>query len=230
MATTKQLAERLGVHVKTIRRRIFRDQEFYEELAGGFFEYHTNDELPEAVAEHLTKSATQPGEAVTNGAVKQAQKEPATQPQGQRQVQPQVREPKRQRTQAERNKAAHEALFSNTAVLIIAAAVLIAVDAISFGWIAFNTYPSFYRVAVPIFALSGMAVGFSAFKSILAYKGWNGDGWMFGFGLFQLALHLCAMQALGELSFFFGKIVISIGLPLASAGLALALKNGTKEE
>lgn len=234
--TTNQLALSLGVHPKTVRRRIARDISFYHDLAGGPFPFGAGDTLPEAVVLHLSeqgpgqsrepsKGGQPPGGAPMSPPARPVPPLPAP-GHGDTPAKPGTRED----SLKARNKQAHDLLFSNTSVVIAAAAVLILVDAVSFGWIAWNTYPAFARVAVPIFALAGMATGYSAFKSILAYRGWNGDGWMMGFGLFQLALHLCAMQALGEWSFIIGKVVISVGLPLASAGLALALKNGQQND
>ena len=115
-------------------------------------------------------------------------------------------------------------IFKNRVLIVVFTTILISVDSLSFGWIAWNTYTSFPVGAAAVFAVAGLAVGYSAVKNVVSYKGWNGDAWAWGFGLFQLALHLCAMEVLGELSFFFGKIVISVGLPLATAGLATALK------
>lgn len=115
-------------------------------------------------------------------------------------------------------------LFSNHAVILAAASILIASDAMSFAWIAINTYINFKEIAGVIFALVGMAVGYSAIKNIISYKGWNGDAWAAGFGVFQIALHLCAMEVFTEYSFFIGKIVIATGIALATGGLAVSLK------
>lgn len=241
--TTKQLAQRLGVHSKTIRRRITKNLDFFNGLAGGPFPFGSADELPGPVVAYLERQeeATAPrpvkhfptpkggngqskaladysGDAdaaaggVPIGGVYTFRKTaPAPAP---------------KRTLATRNRETQANLFDNTVVLVVAALILILVDAVSFGWIAYNSYSAFYSVAVPIFALAGMATGYSAFKSIISYKGWEADSWMIGFGVFQCALHLCALQALGDYSFFVGKIVISVGLPIATVGLALAIKNG----
>lgn len=118
-------------------------------------------------------------------------------------------------------------LFDNRIIVLVAASILIASDALSFAWIAINTYSQFKIIAGVMFAFVGMAVGYSAIKNIVSYDGWNGDSWAWGFALFQIALHLSAMQVFDEFganSFFIGKIVISFGLALATAGLAVALR------
>lgn len=133
-------------------------------------------------------------------------------------------------SRAKKNEATKDGLFKNSVVIIVNAAVLILVDAVSFGWIAYNVYPEFYLAAVPIFAVAGMSVGYAAFTSILSGKKWDSEAWIVGFMFFQIALHLCAMQAIGEYSFLVGKIVIALGLPMGSIGLALALKNMKDEK
>ena len=107
----------------------------------------------------------------------------------------------------------------------IAAGILVSADALACAWIARHSYPDFRDAATLIFGLIGFAVGYSAIKNIISYKGWNGDAWAWGFGLFQLGLHLSAMQVFSEYSFYVGKIIISIGLPLAVGGLAVSLRN-----
>ncbi|MBX2927037.1 MAG: hypothetical protein KF852_04315 [Saprospiraceae bacterium] len=116
-------------------------------------------------------------------------------------------------------------LFRSNPVAIVGALILISADALSFSWIAFNTYHDFQHAAAAIFALTGFAVGYSAIKNIITYKGWNADAWAWGFGIFQLCLHLCAMEVFGEYSFTAGKVIIAVGLPLAVGGLATSMKD-----
>ena len=111
----------------------------------------------------------------------------------------------------------------------IFAGVIIAADATSCGWIAHNSYKgNFQALAAFIFAGVGLAIGFAAFRNIATYRGYNGDSYAWGFGIFQALIHLCAMQSFdyfgAGLSFEIGKIVISIALPIATAGLAVTFK------
>ena len=108
---------------------------------------------------------------------------------------------------------------------VIFSAVLVSADSLAFAWIAYNSYQSFRVAAGAIFALIGFAVGYSAIKNIITYKGWNADAWGWGFGFFQLGLHLSAMQVIGPYSFLVGKVFISLGLPLAVAGLAISMRH-----
>lgn len=214
MKTVKQVAEGLGCHPRTIKRRIEKLNGELVKLNNGVpFSFGFQDELPEAVSDYLLSNAS-----ITEAPA--SKNEPKVVPPVERKevkvfhVHPKPKQ----------DVPVDDLIFKNKGLIILFAAILIGVDALSFAWIAVNTYPSFGVIAAIVFAFAGMAVGYSAVKNILSYKGWNGDGWAWGFGLFQLSLHLCAMEVLGDWSFFLGKIVISVGLPLATAGLATALK------
>jgi hypothetical protein len=117
------------------------------------------------------------------------------------------------------------ALFKDRLTLYVAAFILISADAVSCGWIAWNEYQEFQAIAAVFFGLAGIAIGYSAIRMVISYDGWHGDSFAWGFGLFQVFLHLSAMQTFGnEWSYYIGKICISLALPLATAGIALAFK------
>lgn len=211
METVKTIAQKLGKHPRTISRRIKTLNGHLIQVNGGKpFSDSLSDPLPDAVAEYLLSKIVEPGAAM-----------PAQEP---KTPLPVVREKRRVEPVVKVSVPADDIVFKNKALLITFAVILISVDALSFGWIAWNTYPSFHEAAAVIFACAGMATGYSAFKNIISYKGWSGDAWAWGFGLFQFALHLCAMEVIGDWSFIAGKIVVAMGLPLATAGLATALK------
>lgn len=115
-------------------------------------------------------------------------------------------------------------LFQDNAVGIVAAIIIIATDAISFAWIAWNTYHEFQLPAAIIFAFAGVAVGYSAIRNTVTYSGWNGDSWAWGFGLFQVLLHMCAMEVIPHYSFMAGKVIIALGLALGTLGLAVSFR------
>jgi hypothetical protein len=115
-------------------------------------------------------------------------------------------------------------LFQDNAVGIVAAVIIIATDAISFGWIAWNSYHDFQIPAAIVFAFAGVAVGYSAIRNTVTYSGWNGDGWAWGFGIFQVLLHMCAMEVIPHYSFMAGKVIIALGLALGTLGLAVSFR------
>lgn len=218
MKTIQAVAETLGVHSRTVKRHIERlNGELLQINGGNPFSFGISDPLPEPVSEYLISNIVKHGppkplKSDNSGTAVKTE------------IVPDKKPALRVAAQVKVGRPADEIVFKNKAFLIACAAILIGVDSLSFAWIAWNTYPSFREAAACVFALAGMATGYSAIKNILSYKGWNGDAWAWGFGLFQLCLHLCAMEVLGDWSFFLGKIVISVGLPLATAGLATALK------
>jgi hypothetical protein len=216
MKTIQTIAASSGKHFRTVKRKIQSLNGELIALNGGKpFSFGLNDVLPEGVAERLEQEIVTPGQAMRPA--KALFPAPSV---------PEIRTaPKRpEPAKVAPSRPVDDIVFKNKAFLIGCAGILIGVDALSFAWIAWNTYPTFHIAASVVFALAGMATGYSAIKNILSYKGWDGSAWAWGFGLFQLSLHLCAMEVLGEWSFFLGKIVISVGLPLATAGLATALK------
>ncbi len=120
-------------------------------------------------------------------------------------------------------------LFKDRLTLYVAAFILISADAVSCGWIAWNEYQEFQLIASIFFGLAGIAIGYSAIRMVISYYGWHSDSFAWGFGIFQVFLHLSAMQTFGdEWSYYIGKIMISLALPLATAGIALAFKSVLK--
>lgn len=196
--TVQEFADSIGKHARTVKRH----------AASMGFSLGLRDIVPDEVKEAMTGNAPPPAPA------------PAPSPSP-------APAPTHRKSRIETVQPVdyvHGILFGNQLIIISCAAVLIMVDAVSFGWIAWNAYADFPRVAAFIFGMAGMAVGYSAIKNFVGYDGRDHSEWMWGFGFFQCVLHLCAMEVFMDWSFFIGKIVISVGLPLGTAGLAIALK------
>lgn len=119
-------------------------------------------------------------------------------------------------------------IIHNDTSALIFGAILIAADGMSCAWIAYNTYGDAKYMAGLIFAFAGVAIGYAAFRNVTSYKGYEESSFAWAFGVFQFVLHLCAMQTLDfihpGISHLVGKVVISIGLPLSTAGIAYTLK------
>jgi len=123
-----------------------------------------------------------------------------------------------------------KSLFEDKPTIHFAAFILIAADAISCAWIAWNTYQNFQLIAAILFGLAGMAIGYSAIRVIVTYSGFNRKAYAWGFGIFQWGLHLCAMSTFGpDYSFYVGKVMISCALPISTSAIAVALKTTLKK-
>ena len=214
--TVRTLAQELDIQPSSLQKAIRRwkgnpNKEYIFNRAGvKYAEVPTglDDQFTQQLADSIRE------EYAPGPTAKQPTPQPKEQPKPKRKAQP---KPKQQ--QAPR-------IHLPSAVF---AGVIIAADATSCGWIAHNSYQgNFQALAAFIFAGVGLAIGFAAFRNIATYRGYNGDSYAWGFGIFQALIHLCAMQSFdffgAGLSFEIGKIVISIALPIATAGLAVTFK------
>lgn len=106
-------------------------------------------------------------------------------------------------------------VFLSKNLTVAFVAILILLDGVSMGVIGGKAY-SWY--VSPLFCLAGLAIGYSAIRQVLTYKGWSGDAWKWGFALVQVLLHLCAMDVVpyADIS---GKVVMSVAGALATAGI-----------
>jgi len=131
-------------------------------------------------------------------------------------------------SQPRTTKAKRVKVLQDDSIAIIAAGILIAADAVSCSWIAYHIYRPAWVIACPVFAAAGMAIGYSAFRNITRYDGYDRESWAWGFGIFQLLLHLSAMETFdiikAGLSFPMAKVIIAIGLALSTGGIAVTLK------
>ena len=105
-------------------------------------------------------------------------------------------------------------VFLSKNLTVAFVAILILLDGVSMGVIGGKAY-SWY--VSPLFGLAGLAIGYSAIRQVLTYKGWSGDAWKWGFALVQVLLHLCAMDVV-PYSDVSGKVVMSVAGALATAG------------
>ena len=110
---------------------------------------------------------------------------------------------------------------------ILFIAIFVIADAAACGWIAAHLYEG-KAAFVAFFAAVGAAVGYSGITNAIRYTGYQSDNWLWGFGIFQTLLHLCAFAlpdyVMQGLSMPLGAAVIAISIPLATAGLALTMK------
>lgn len=106
-------------------------------------------------------------------------------------------------------------VFLSRRLTVAFVAILILLDGVSMGVIGGKAY-SWY--VSPLFVLAGLAIGYSAIRQVLTYRGWSGDAWKWGFALVQVLLHLCAMDVVpyADIS---GKVVMSVAGALATAGI-----------
>jgi len=106
-------------------------------------------------------------------------------------------------------------VFLSRSLTVAFVAILILLDGVSMGVIGGKAY-SWY--VSPLFGLAGLAIGYSAIRQVLTYRGWSGDAWKWGFAMVQVALHLCAMDVVpyADIS---GKVVMSVAGALATAGI-----------
>ena len=223
--TTRQLAEQNNVQPASIARRLKRWGE----------PYGLNDILPDTLIERIlsdnrattTKTRTTTRQVLTETVKEKETVKPLSIPVS---VAPPIIEaPAPIPTPPPIVKREIPALFKDRLTLYVAAFILISTDAVSCGWIAWNEYQEFQGIAAVFFGLAGIAIGYSAIRMVISYDGWHGDSFAWGFGLFQVFLHLSAMQTFGEeWSYYIGKICISLALPLATAGIALAFKSVLK--
>lgn len=205
--TIRELAKEHNIKPASLQKTIRRwkkNPEKAEALTGA--PTGLDDNLPQKAEELIRSQYSSNGQA----------KKPAPPPKSK----PPKKNPKK--TKAQDLQAGHT-------VSAIFAWTLISADATSCAWIAHNTYEGeFQTPATVIFAGVGFAIGYSAFQNISKYKGYNGDNYAWGFGLFQALIHLCAMQSFDYfadgISFGIGKVVIAIALPIATSGLAVTLK------
>ncbi len=225
--TTRQLAEQNNVQPASLARKLKRWEE----------PYGLNDILPDALIERIlsenrattTKTKTTTRQVLTETVKEEETVKPEPLPV------PITAPPSVIESQAPIPapppvvKREIPALFKDRLTLYVAAFILISADAVSCGWIAWNEYQEFQGIAAVFFGLAGIAIGYSAIRMVISYDGWHGDSFAWGFGLFQVFLHLSAMQTFGEeWSYYIGKICISLALPLATAGIALAFKSVLK--
>lgn len=109
---------------------------------------------------------------------------------------------------------------------VIAAIVIILTDAICCWWIAYNSFDGQAAIyASALFFLGGMASGYAAVRFIATEKSTLADDWSNGLMIYQIALHVCALEVLQSYSFLVGKIVIAIGFAMSMKVLAKSFRN-----
>jgi len=109
---------------------------------------------------------------------------------------------------------------------VIAAIVIILTDAICCWWIAYNSFDGQAAIhASALFFLGGMASGYAAVRFIATEKSTLSDDWSNGLMVYQIALHVCALEVLQSYSFLVGKIVIAIGFAMSMKVLAKSFRN-----
>ena len=199
MATVKELANEYGVASRTVKRWVAKETGQEPTIS---------EEISKDIIKTFPAKGESPGESIIEE--KQIQPKPEILPPA---------DPKPEEKQSTKAEKKSKGIIS-----IVSGIILIATDAISASWIAWNAYEN-YPAAI-IFGLAGFAMGYAAIKNALTFNqnNMNADTWLGIFALIQTMLHLSALQVLGTESFMIGKITIAIGIPLATIGLALGMR------
>jgi hypothetical protein len=211
---THELATTWGLSVRQTRRRI--DSKAHILFTNyGEFSYNKNDELPPEVIKHLLQLWEPPADE------KQVHKKPK------------VVNGHNKKLTLPKSKGKGKALSIDWDILF--AVVIVLADGLSCAHLAANNFPEMKLMAIMFWFSAGLGIGYSAVRMTITYQGHDSDSWLWGFGLFQVALHFSAFSIfdnfLGEgSSFYIGKLVMGIGLGLAMIGLGLILKQKYKNK
>jgi hypothetical protein len=224
MKNVKELARLEGITLRSFRRRIEKDYQKLKEVNGGDFRFFSGDTLskevieallsPEALKKALNGSAPPPEEPAPSGKPKKAA-------QGSMAARPEVKKKVRAKDISE-------------ALPRLAAFIIVLGDGVAAAYMVLKSYNELKIPAAILFFLIGAAVGYAAIRNIMKYEGIQEDAWAVGFAVWQIALHLSALGVFEgvpentDLSFFIGKIVIAVGIGLATPGLAVTMKNQRK--
>jgi hypothetical protein len=228
--TTRQLAEQNNVQPASIARKLKRWHE--KDILDT--SYGLNDILPTDVIERIlsdnrattTKTKTTTRQVLTETVKEKETVKPEPLPVPIPVPPPIVETPTPIPTPIPEPAKEMPGIFNSKIGLYLAAFILISADGLSSAWIAYNSYEKFPEIAALLFGLGGIAIGYSAIRVIVTYNGWNNDNFAYGFATFQLLMHFSAMGVFGEeWSYYFGKIVISFALVIATGGTALAIKS-----
>lgn len=214
MKTVKELAQLEGITPRSFQRRIEKHYQELKEVNGEDFRFYKGDTLPQNVIIKL----------IDQGALKPLTASPKPQ-----NVNGTEKKPKKHAQQRPPAASKREKVFmggsSKNALPLLAAFIIVLADGISSSYIALNAFSELKVAAAIFWGLAGAVIGYVAIRNIIRYKGYEGDAWAGGFALWQISLHLCAMSVLGAESFYIGKIVLCVGLGIATPGLAVTMKN-----
>jgi len=206
--TVKGLAKLTGVAPASMRKKLRRKHDNPEWLKKvGYpdgFPIGVNDVLPESVVNAVLAD---------RGATEQKEKvEKATNV-----------APKRKALKTAKNRANELPIGID---LTLAGAVLVMADGAASGWIGKEAYDSFWYMA--FFLPVGLAIGYAALKIVIEEKKGMADVWAWGFGIFQFLIHASAFELFAwpgeDLSFYLGKLVLAVAIPLGGAGVAYSAR------
>lgn len=105
----------------------------------------------------------------------------------------------------------------------IAALVFVLADGYSVGLIGQQATGK--EAAFFVWGVAGVAIGYAAIRHLAKYKGYNIEGWMFGFFAFQVLIHLSASGIFGEYSTKIGIVTFTLGLGLSTLAIATSFKD-----
>jgi len=224
MKNVKELARLEGITLRSFRRRIEKDYQKLKEVNGGDFRFFSGDTLskevmeallsPEALKKALNGSSTPPEESKPSAKPKKS-----------------PHKIRRARTEAKKKVRVKDI---SEGLPRLAAFIIVLGDGVAAAYMVLKSYNELAVPAAILFFLIGAAVGYAAIRNIMKYEGFQEDAWAVGFATWQIALHLSALGVFEgvphdtDLSFFIGKIVIAVGIGLATPGLAVTMKNQKK--
>ena len=215
-----QVAQELGCSLRTVQRYVNDSPEYDTWIESlGDFKKGAQSVVPEQVLAYLRKHHSSPDETPSRPIAKKPVKINGAKP-----------SPRgsRKKTEVAREQ------FGDRQMTIIAAWIIIALDAVACATIVYNSYSAqemFLTYSATAIGFSaGCAIGYAGFKNMVDYVGSLEPVFLWGFGLFQLLLHLSALgvfdydfATLG-ISMFVGKVAFSVFVPLSMMGIATAWK------
>jgi hypothetical protein len=213
--TVKGLAKLVGISPGSMRKALSRkhqDQDWLLQVGKpSGFDHGVNDVLPGKVVKSILNER---GKAP----VKKSPDQPKSQPKPEKKVKPLTK------------KAPNPGIGWD---LLTAGSVLVIADGAAAGWIGQQAYQNAWFLL--FFFPVGLAIGYAALKIVIEEKGkakeWQKDPaqvWAWGFGVFQFLLHAAAFDLFAmpgtDLSFYVGKWVLAVAIPLGAAGVAFSAR------
>ena len=214
--TVRKLAQQVGISPDSMRkalRRKHKDQDWLAQVGKpDGFEIGVNDTLPQRVVAAILSER---GKPVVKKNLTTEKKAPTI---------------RKSRTVQKRKPVQKIKIGVD---LFVAGSILVIADGAAAGWIGQQAYQNAWFLL--FFFPVGLAIGYAALKIVIEEKGkaekWQKDPaklWAWGFGVFQFLLHAAAFDLftldVTDFSFYVGKWVLAIAIPLGAAGVAFSAR------